>query len=526
MPRFSLFSSEWGSQICIESGEKSEYLESTTWHESSQPEIFVNTFQKQEDCTGFETRTTSNQLKQSEERATGTSISPVSSIQSDSTSWMEESDPTRESKVNTNEDKGANLEPILQILEEVPYEYTECTRNTSESFSNLAGNTDITLDSQVPFEHTWSDCEKFSIRSGSADITLHSWVPFEYRKTDCEHYPTSPSFTAVTQNSQMFLAKKSYGGFHYDTNPEIHNVLRVPHEYDRSKFEHFSPSFRNADLTLPRQALYEYSRNEGEYFATTALFQKPHGHGYSRRRWGHRSNSDEYEYARRTWRSSEQYYRFNPDLYFHGKSLEDLYYDEVNNPARFTERKLTNFPNWKAQIQSPDGDNQDATRNRWKGKELLLTLRPDQVAQGIDIEHLRTQFKGFGYDVSIHFLEEKPDCYRLEFNDRREAQRALADPEIGYKLVKKRPPRPSPSCPIQFKALDDLRIRSGKALTGKVVGEVKKNELVTVNQVKGRRARLMVIDKGRTYNRGWVSVHTSEGKPLLERQEKCHGDTR
>jgi len=105
------------------------------------------------------------------------------------------------------------------------------------------------------------------------------------------------------------------------------------------------------------------------------------------------------------------------------------------------------------------------------------------------------------------------------------AEKALADAKIlGYKLVRKRRPRPSPRCPIMFKALYRLKIRSGKAFSRDVLGWVNKGDLVIVNQVKGRRARLMFIENGMISNLGWVSLHTSEGIQLLEQTDVSLGD--
>ena len=115
-------------------------------------------------------------------------------------------------------------------------------------------------------------------------------------------------------------------------------------------------------------------------------------------------------------------------------------------------------------------------------------------------------------------MKNKPNSYVVLFPARKMAEKALAQANIiGYTMVKKRRPRPSPRCPIMFKALSDLKIRSGKAFSRNVLGWVHKNELVMVNQVKGRRARLMCMENGA--NLGWVSLHTSNGIQLLEQTD-------
>jgi len=66
-----------------------------------------------------------------------------------------------------------------------------------------------------------------------------------------------------------------------------------------------------------------------------------------------------------------------------------------------------------------------------------------------------------------------------------------------------------------FKALEFLKVRKGKALSAEVIDEIKKGDHVIVNQVKGRRARLVSIYNGSNW--GWVSVHTVKGAQLLHR---------
>jgi len=148
----------------------------------------------------------------------------------------------------------------------------------------------------------------------------------------------------------------------------------------------------------------------------------------------------------------------------------------------------------------------------WKDSELVLTLRPEQC------DDIRSRFEQFDYTVKISPIENKPDSFVVMFPDRNMAEKALEEAnKIGYKLRKKRRPRPSPRCPIMFKALHPLMIRSGKAFSRNVLGCVQKGDLVIVNQVKGRRARLMSMDN--MSNLGWVSLHTSEGVQLLEQTD-------
>jgi len=165
--------------------------------------------------------------------------------------------------------------------------------------------------------------------------------------------------------------------------------------------------------------------------------------------------------------------------------------------------------------QKKDEESEEFTRSGWRGRKLFLTLTSAQIAEETQIEDIRSRFNEFNYTVKILPSESRPDSFIILFPGRTTAQRALVEMKaIGFKLVKKRPPRPSPRCPVWFRALASLKIRRGKALSAEIIGQVKKGDHVIVNQVKGRRARLM---SKTGENRGWVSVHTIHGAQLLER---------
>jgi len=87
--------------------------------------------------------------------------------------------------------------------------------------------------------------------------------------------------------------------------------------------------------------------------------------------------------------------------------------------------------------------------------------------------------------------------------------------EIGYKLTKNWTGRPRPRRPMHYKAMKDLWIRTGKSFSGDKVGVIRKGAIVTVNTIKGRRARLIEVKNGKIKNIGWVSVHTPNGITLL-----------
>jgi len=148
-------------------------------------------------------------------------------------------------------------------------------------------------------------------------------------------------------------------------------------------------------------------------------------------------------------------------------------------------------------------------------KKLILTLQPNQVHQ--DLDCIRNRFKEFYDVVTVTSVEGSDGSYQIAFEDCAEAADAFYKAEeIGYKLAKKWPARPNPNNPIKYRSMRELKIRSGKAFSGKVVGALKKDETVTVNQLKGRRARLIKeVKGGEPVVIGWVSVHSLDGVPLL-----------
>jgi len=71
---------------------------------------------------------------------------------------------------------------------------------------------------------------------------------------------------------------------------------------------------------------------------------------------------------------------------------------------------------------------------------------------------------------------------------------------------------------VRFKVLKTLKIRAGVSMKDRKVGVLKKDEIVTVIQVDGRRAR--VISEGKALaTSGWVSLHSETGSPFLEALE-------
>jgi len=71
---------------------------------------------------------------------------------------------------------------------------------------------------------------------------------------------------------------------------------------------------------------------------------------------------------------------------------------------------------------------------------------------------------------------------------------------------------------VRFKLLKTLKVRAGVSLKDRKIGVLKKNEIVTVNQVDGRRAWVISKDKVPAIS-GWISLHSETGSQYLEQLE-------
>jgi len=154
-------------------------------------------------------------------------------------------------------------------------------------------------------------------------------------------------------------------------------------------------------------------------------------------------------------------------------------------------------------------------------RELILKLLPQQHDYPGLIKYMEEKFADLNYNVEIERRSTNRKKYIVRFKDQSTALHAFKRAEaIGFKLSKSWAKRPSPKYTVKFKALCELLVREGKSCNSRIIGNVKKYEVITVNQVKGRRARIVAVHNSKLVNFGWVSLHTSEGSPLLERLEE------
>jgi len=143
-------------------------------------------------------------------------------------------------------------------------------------------------------------------------------------------------------------------------------------------------------------------------------------------------------------------------------------------------------------------------------KKLLLILDPDQIPENGDPDIVRSWFVKVDSGVKVKPMDAGPSIYTLIFQSEEAGKEALKFRRKGFKIKMKYPRRARPSSPVEYKVLRDLQVRQGKSFKGNyLVGILKRGETVEVDQIKGRRARVV--------NRGWVSLKTENGIQLLQR---------
>jgi len=151
-------------------------------------------------------------------------------------------------------------------------------------------------------------------------------------------------------------------------------------------------------------------------------------------------------------------------------------------------------------------------------KKLVLTFQPGQMPEEGDIDRIRSWFIDKDPAVEVQPMLWA-NSYTIVFQDSNVAQNELEKfRKMGYMMAKKFPPRPSPKSPIYYTTLESLIIRKGKAFSGPIVGSLEKGRKVLVNQIKGRRARLVKRSEGsgtKWVPWGWVSLRSAKGRPLI-----------
>jgi len=159
-------------------------------------------------------------------------------------------------------------------------------------------------------------------------------------------------------------------------------------------------------------------------------------------------------------------------------------------------------------------------KKEYFNRRLFVKLTPDQLVSDKtqQILLIREQFTNIGVDVDIRSTRKNPHIYEVFFANPRVAREVLQRSKgMKYELSKHWLHRPRPTHPWKYKALRTLVINSGRSEGGLVVGKVEEGVTLEVNQVKGRRGRMIRYkDNGGTENVGWVSLRSRDGTQLMK----------
>jgi len=155
--------------------------------------------------------------------------------------------------------------------------------------------------------------------------------------------------------------------------------------------------------------------------------------------------------------------------------------------------------------------------------KLTLSLPKTPICNSETMLSIRQTFMRADFDAHPRVSERFPNKFIVAFPNAAEAMRALSmKDQLGYDLAeytearkKVRGPRPTPSNPQQYKVLHHARMRSGKSMKSQVKGFVEKGEVYWVNQIKGKRARLIKRTKAGDEKLGWVSLRNNAGYQLM-----------
>jgi len=156
-----------------------------------------------------------------------------------------------------------------------------------------------------------------------------------------------------------------------------------------------------------------------------------------------------------------------------------------------------------------------ATSLRTKKLSIWPNSDESKLTEKDQIKCFSAKLKQFDCDI-VKVSTRQPDgSFVVELADVMMVQNAVNNAsEIGYALAAKKLPRPTPKQPLSFEIVSDtLQVRLGRVLTARKLCMLKKGEVVLVNKIKGRRARL--VEEGSCKVIGWASLFTSGGLPLM-----------
>jgi len=170
-----------------------------------------------------------------------------------------------------------------------------------------------------------------------------------------------------------------------------------------------------------------------------------------------------------------------------------------------------------------------ATSLRNRGLTLTLLLDDQHPVESL-LKNFDLQFQDYIYQRDQLSLDERIGVYVVRFESIMMAQDALllarqhgyetsSHDRRSHSLLPRRLDRPTPQRVCRFKVLaKKLFVRAGRTFDSYIRKTETENNVVFVNRIKGRRARL-VKSRDENVMVGWASLFSEKGEPLMEQLE-------
>jgi len=203
------------------------------------------------------------------------------------------------------------------------------------------------------------------------------------------------------------------------------------------------------------------------------------------------------------------------------------------SPMSISSGTASNMANSESEHETGDVRRVHAKATSLRNRNLRLTLQLDDQ---LPVENLRNKFVLEFKTCKIEkidevSLDERLGIYDVRFESIMMAQYALLLARgLGYEttsqcgrfphsLLPKRLKRPSPQRVCPFKVLaKKLTVREKRSLESNIIKTETENNVVFVDRIKGRRARLVQWLDG-CVRVGWASLFSKAGIPLMEQLE-------
>jgi len=212
------------------------------------------------------------------------------------------------------------------------------------------------------------------------------------------------------------------------------------------------------------------------------------------------------------------------NLVAHEKKMETI---QLRRPQLIDESSCTSNNSMSSMLSASSQVTESSVTSSLNGDrrcQLTLTLPKPPACNIQAIRSIQQDLANVGLEAHPRPSEKAANKFIVRFMSESEAQRALKiKDQLGYDLSdytefsRKKGPRPTPSNPQKYMVLHQAQVRSGKSMKSKVLGNVKKGDVYWVNQVKGKRARLVERSESGDHNIGWVSLRNNAGFKYLQK---------